>query len=387
MIYTLLSIFVTFCFDFIAVAIFDTTHNAYHVNLRQQIANTSDMYGNIHNSPSPRNDTIPGSLTTLPESWTKAPLDSFAIFFYIVLGIVSIIIFILLFHLLTRKSAHYLHEITEVLEKISEGDFSVRVPVRYNDEFSMIADHINLMVMDLEFHKNTEKESERRKNELITNVAHDLRTPLTSIIGYLDILNTHPELSDENRQKYTHIAYNKASKLQTLIEDLFSFTKISYGQMPLKLAPADIVKLIEQEVEEFYPSFKEHDLTCELKITMNSAPVYIDGQLIARAFENLFTNAIKYGKDGKIVKVSIQKKGPYVSVAITNYGIVIPEKDLPLIFDKFYRVEHSRQETLGGTGLGLSIAKAIVENHHGTISAQSSLNGTVFEVCIPLNYT
>lgn len=381
MFYTLLSLIITLCFDFITFYIFNALHSAYHEHILP--SGTDAAINAYNNTMSPRNSIGPYG-STMPKQLTKAPMDSFALFFYIVLGIVSIAVFILIFHLLTRKTALYLQEITEVLEKISDGDFSARVPVRYNDEFSIIADNINLMVMDLEFLKKTEQQDEKRKNELITNVAHDLRTPLTSIIGYLDILNTHPELSEENRKKYTQIAYDKASRLQTLIEDLFSFTKITYGQMPLKLSNADLVKLIEQEVEEFYPSFSDNNLVCELKSDLERALVLIDGNLIARAFENLISNAIKYGRDGKVVRIYIQKKGTYVSVAITNYGIVIPKDELPLIFDKFYRVEHSRQETLGGTGLGLSIAKAIIDSHHGTISAHSSLDGTVFEVCLPL---
>ncbi|MCI6018200.1 MAG: HAMP domain-containing histidine kinase [Clostridiales bacterium] len=378
MLYTILSMVITFCFDFAAIYAFNIFYRKRPQNRELSVIEANGSYvppaeNNMNNYPS-----------IMPSKGGAEAFNYLGVLFYAVLIILSITIFLTVFLLLTRKTVLYLQEISGALEKISEGHFETRVPVRYNDEFSIIADNINCMTMDLEYLKKSEQAAEKKKNELITNVAHDLRTPLTSIIGYLDILNTHPELTEEKKKTYIQIAYNKAEKLKTLIEDLFSFTKLTYGQMPLKFSKIDLVKLLEQEIDEFYPYFTENHLVCELHTDTPAAPVMADSTLLARAFENLISNAIKYGKDGKIVYVDISHDETFVTAAIKNYGLVIPQKDLPLIFDKFYRVEHSREETLGGTGLGLSIAKAIVESHKGIITAQSSLEGTVFKVSLPL---
>jgi len=377
MLYTLLSMIITMIVDFFVIYIYKNLHQRYHQGM-----NETDMLMNRIQS-----ETVQNSLGNYANNReyieNKIMADHFSLFFYVIVIILSVVLFLLLFQLLSRRTVLYLHEITDALEKISEGDFSTRVPVRYDDEFALIADNINRMTMDLEFLKQSDDQTEKRKNELITNVAHDLRTPLTSVLGYLDILNTHPELSEEKKASYINIAYNKAAKLQTLIEDLFSFTKITCGQMPLKLSDFDLVKLLEQEVEEFYPDFADNHLTCDFKTEVESAMIKADSNLIARAFENLISNAVKYGRDGKVVRIHVSKRENAICTSVTNYGLVIPKEDLALIFEKFYRVERSRKETLGGTGLGLSIARAIVENHGGTITVSSTLEGTVFTVMLP----
>lgn len=297
---------------------------------------------------------------------------------------ISVVIFVVIFHFLTRKMTQYIEEITSSIQRIAQGDFSSTVEVRYDNEFSIIAQNLNIMAKDLQQLKAKETQAENTKNELITNVAHDLRTPLTSIIGYLDILNSGAELPRENKQKYLQIAYEKSKRLEKLINDLFSFTKLEYGNMPLKTALIDIVKLIEQQIDEFYPSFEDHNLTCEFKTYTPSAMVLADGEMIARAFENLISNAIKYGKDGKVIKIVTKREGDEIKITFINYGSIIPKEDIPYIFDRFYRVEQSRQESTGGTGLGLSIAKSIIEKHGGRIEAQSSMAATTFNVYLKI---
>lgn len=374
MMYTLLCMIITFVFDVAVIYVYK--------HLRHFISASSK--------------TIPESVAAqgaLPRTYVNNSHISDAISsgrgvrdlpFFLVLICVSLVLFIFLFQLFTRKTVNYLHEITGAIQKISDGDFGTRLEVVGDDEFSIIADNINRMAMDLEFLKAKEAEAEETKNELITNVAHDLRTPLTSILGYLDIVNTHTGLTPEQKKNYIQVAYNKALRLQSMIEDLFSFTKLSYGKMPLKKQQLDIVKLLQQEIDEFYPNFEDNRLTCEFKTDSPSCIIMADGSFIARAFENLIGNAIKYGSDGKIIKINVHSSDAKVKITIVNYGNVIPPKDLPFIFDKFYRVDQSRQEQTGGTGLGLSIAKAIIENHGGTIKAGSSLSGTVFEVTLNL---
>lgn len=300
---------------------------------------------------------------------------------YVLLGIA---IFSFTFLLLQRKSLQYIGKIASAVQNISEGDLNTEVEVLGDDEFSMIAANLNRMEEEIRELMDKERESERTKNELITNVAHDLRTPLTSIIGYLELLSKGIPLTQEMQQKYIEIVYTKAKRLEKLIEDLFGFTKV--GKVSMNVGTVDIVKLLGQLLEEFYPSFAEKDLVYELVSNVPAKTITADGNLLARLFDNLINNAIKYGAEGKKVLVNVLAEEEIVTISVTNYGHVIPADELPFIFNKFYRVEHSRSTQTGGTGLGLAIAKNIVDMHGGTISVTSDLNGTVFMVKLQVNF-
>ena len=217
-------------------------------------------------------------------------------------------------------------------------------------------------------------------------MAHDLRTPLTSIIGYLELLERNPSLEPELQSKYIEIAYGKSKRLEKLIQDLFGFTKLNYGKIAMHVTQLDIVKLLSQLLEESYPSFAQKGLSYDLQSNVPAKTITADGTLLARLFDNLIGNAIKYGADGKRVLVQIRAEEEVVSVSVTNYGFVIPPEELPLIFNKFYRVEQSRSSSTGGTGLGLAIAKEIVEMHGGSIGVSSDLNGTVFTVKLQVHF-
>ena len=276
--------------------------------------------------------------------------------------------------------------IFSAIQNISEGDLNTAIEVRGDDEFTAMAVNLNKMVGDIRNLMDKEREAERTKNELITNVAHDLRTPLTSIIGYLELLSGKVEIPAEMQKKYIDIAYAKSKRLEKLIEDLFGFTKMNYGKVAMHVSKVDIVKLLSQLLEEFYPSFKDKNLSYELQSNVPGKVITADGNLLARLFDNLINNAIKYGADGKRVLVQIHAEEEVVTVSVTNYGYVIPADELPLLFNKFYRVEQSRSTNTGGTGLGLAIAKNIVDMHGGTIQVTSDLNGTVFTVRLRTNF-
>lgn len=289
-------------------------------------------------------------------------------------------IFTICFLMLQERSMKYISEISAAMQNISEGDLNTTIEVRGDDEFSGMAANLNKLAEDIKILIDKERESERTKNELITNVAHDLRTPLTSIIGYLELLSNDTSMEEDVRKKYVDIAYAKTKRLEKLIEDLFGFTKLNYGKISMRVDAVDIVKLLDQMLEEFYPKFKEHHLAYELQSNVTSKKIRADGNLLARLFDNLINNAIKYGADGKRIIVQIDAEEDVVSVSVINYGYVIPEKEINLIFDKFYRLEQSRATTTGGTGLGLAIAKNIVQMHGGSIHVSSSHKGTVFQV-------
>ena len=302
---------------------------------------------------------------------------------YLILGI---LLFSVTFMILQEPYIRYISRISEAVQNISEGDLNTVIDVIGDDEFSSMAANLNHMAADIKKLMEKERESERTKNELITNVAHDLRTPLTSIIGYLELLAGNQQVPADMQHKYIEIAYGKSRRLQKLIEDLFGFTKLNCAKIAMHVGQIDIVKLLGQLVEEAYPNFVEKGLSYDLQSNVPAKIINADGNLLARLFDNLIGNAIKYGADGKRVLVKIHAEGETVTVSVTNYGYVIPTDELPLIFNKFYRVEQSRSSSTGGTGLGLAIAKEIVDMHGGTISVASNLNGTVFTVKLQVDF-
>ncbi len=302
---------------------------------------------------------------------------------YLILGI---LLFSVTFMILQEPYIRYISRISEAVQNISEGNLNTVIDVIGDDEFSSMAANLNHMAADIKKLMEKERESERTKNELITNVAHDLRTPLTSIIGYLELLAGNQQVPADMQHKYIEIAYGKSRRLQKLIEDLFGFTKLNCGKIAMHVGQIDIVKLLGQLVEEAYPNFVEKGLSYDLQSNVPAKIINADGNLLARLFDNLIGNAIKYGADGKRVLVKIHAEGETVTVSVTNYGYVIPADELPLIFNKFYRVEQSRSSSTGGTGLGLAIAKEIVDMHGGTISVASDLNGTVFTVKFQVDF-
>ena len=321
--------------------------------------------------------------------WSNALLarisssDTVIVLGYVIFGIA---IFTLTFLILQEKSIAYISRISDAIESISEGDLNTSVEVVGDDEFSSMAANLNKMVDDIRKLMDKERESERTKNELITSVAHDLRTPLTSIIGYLELLSGKVTLPPEMQKKYIDIAYSKAKRLEKLIEDLFGFTKMNYGKLSMHVGRVDIIKLLSQLLEESYPNFADKNLSYELQSNVPAKVITADGNLLARLFDNLINNAIKYGADGKRVLVKVHGERDTVQVSVINYGYVIPAEELPLIFDKFYRVEQSRSTHTGGTGLGLAIVKSIVEMHGGTITVKSDMDGTVFTVTLQTDF-
>ncbi len=302
---------------------------------------------------------------------------------YLILGI---LLFSVTFMILQEPYIRYISRISEAVQNISEGDLNTVIDVIGDDEFSSMAANLNHMAADIKKLMEKERESERTKNELITNVAHDLRTPLTSIIGYLELLAGNQQIPADMQHKYIEIAYGKSRRLQKLIEDLFGFTKLNCGKIAMHVGQIDIVKLLGQLVEEAYPNFVEKGLSYDLQSNVPAKIINADGNLLARLFDNLIGNAIKYGADGKRVLVKIHAESETVTVSVTNYSYVIPADELPLIFNKFYRVEQSRSSSTGGTGLGLAIVKEIVDMHGGTISVASDLNGTVFTVKLQVDF-
>ncbi|MBE7147056.1 sensor histidine kinase [Bacillus mycoides] len=296
--------------------------------------------------------------------------------------IVFIPLSIMFFFFLTRPYLKYFDEISNGIHHLANGDFSNQVRVSSNDEFGYIAREINVASEKLKEAVERGDFAESSKDQLIVNLAHDLRTPLTSVLGYLDLILKDENLTKEQIKHFSTIAFTKSERLEILIDELFEITRMNYGMLQIEKRSIDISELLIQLDEELYPLLEKKGL--EARLNMDShLPINGDGKLLARVFENLLTNAIRYGYDGKFVDVNGYIDHEEVVVQIINYGDSIPEEDLPYLFDMFYTGDKARSEQQGGTGLGLFIAKNIIEQHDGTISAESNVIRTIFEVRLP----
>ena len=309
--------------------------------------------------------------------------DRTTLFLTLLYILIGILIFSVSFALMQHRQVQYMQKLSIAMHKISNGELTTTVDIEGDNELSQMAMELNQMAEQVRSLMEREREAERTKNDLITNVAHDLRTPLTSIIGYLELLSSNRPLDEEMRKKYLSIAYQKSCHLQVLIEDLFGFTSLGYGKITAKMAELDIVNLLAQLLDEFYPIFEQNHLEYSYNTNVPSKIIVGDGTLLARLFDNLLNNAVKYGNDGKMINVILNAEETAVTIQVINFGSIIPANELNTIFEKFYRMEQSRSTQTGGTGLGLAIAKNIVDVHNGSITAESSLNGTIFKVVLP----
>lgn len=298
--------------------------------------------------------------------------------------IMGILLFVVYFLFFTRGIMRDLSDISVRITNIARGSLSEHIEVTRQDEIGEIAFRVNEMTQEIIRLMDAEREALQVNKDLIACVAHDLRTPLTSVIGYLNLAMDTERYSVEQRQQYARIALDKANRLGRLIQDLFDYTKLMSGEMPLHRQNIDLVKLIEQLLEEFYPIFQDNALECQFTKNVDRLELELDSELIARAVQNLLSNAVKYGRDGKRVLLTLEQMEREVQVTVTNYGLIIPKEELEMIFEKFYRVEESRSHETGGSGLGLNIAKEIMELHGGTISVESGEQGTIFTAALPL---
>lgn len=307
---------------------------------------------------------------------------------------ISFIVFVEIFFKLIDFTIEYIRKLRRSIQQVTSGNYGVQCEVEYNDELGSLAANINvlsktLLAKEKESEKLKEKEkaaldiernAERQKNELITNVAHDLRTPLTTIVGYLELIKDDTALSKEDVHKYSGIAYEKSMRLQEMMDDLFEFTKLDNADIKLNKSMINLSGLIMQMTDEFYPSFKDCNITPIVDLPEENIYVQGDGQLLARVFDNLISNALKYGHHNTDLKIEVSGDEKYATVKVINHGDTIASEDIPLLFNKFYRTDSSRNSKTGGTGLGLAITKNIVDLHHGDISVTSDDQITTFIV-------
>lgn len=293
--------------------------------------------------------------------------------------------FMFLFYRLTRRKMHYIQDLARGLVTISTGDLRTRVPIAGGDELASLATHINQMAGKLDLKMEEERRAEREKNELISNVSHDLRTPLTLIMGYLNLLKDGHYETEAQFRDYLDITYGKSEKLKKLIDDLFEFTKITTRGFELNLEPVNLVGLLEQVTEEFVSIAEQEQLQICRQLPEQPIPVLIDPHQMSRVFDNILNNALKYSHKPGRVDISVDIQDKMVTVSVENDADPFTSDDLSRLFERFYRVDSSRSSSTGGSGLGLAIAKGIVAHHGGDIWAETHSGKIAICVKLPIH--
>jgi signal transduction histidine kinase len=293
--------------------------------------------------------------------------------------------FIVSFIYLTQGKLKYIQDISKGLQAISKGDFEYRVPQKGDDEIGLLAKNINSMADELKKSIYEERRSEKLKNELITNVSHDLRTPLTSVMGYLRLYTEKKYDSAEQAQEYIDIAYKKSISLKELIDDLFEYTKLNNFDIKLDMEVFDINRLARQVIQEIMPVALEKNIKFETNLKDQKFFINADAGKMARVVENIISNAIKYSGSGSRIDVVSFKRDCEVILEISNPSDSINDEDLKNIFERFYRIDKSRSGSLGGSGLGLSIAKSIIHLHEGKIWAEYKDSKVSIFICMKLS--
>ena len=294
--------------------------------------------------------------------------------------------FVLYWRLIRRYKQMQLRHIISELHYIAAGHFDHRIDFNLTGDTQRVVESVNALVDSAIHSMDEEREIERSKDALITNVSHDIRTPLTSIIGYLGLIENKQYQSEEDLIKYAHIAYLKATQMKSLVEDLFEYTKSRQTETPLVINKLNLTAMLEQ----LAASFELEANKKQLKIEVESGPqaIYIeaDAEKLGRVFSNLITNAFKYGTGAKKVVLQAEQGEGEVVIHVTNDGQRIPAESLGRLFERFYRVEGSRSKATGGSGLGLAIAQSIVDHHGGYIYAQSDDEQTSFVIHLPIKH-
>ena len=284
------------------------------------------------------------------------------------------------FYLAMGRFTRWLEQVRQSVRQVVEHPDQ---PVELPWELKPIQADLEQVRRQLKRREENARESEQRRQDLIAFLAHDLKTPLTSVVGYLTLLQDDPGLTQEQRVKFTGVALDKARRLEELLGEFFDITRMDLDSDPEERHPIQLSMLLEQLADEFYPLFAEKQLRYQVDI-QHHLVVLGDPDKLARVFDNVLRNAVSYSVPGGQVEVRAQKAGNRAEVVIRNEGLEIPEGELANIFRKFYRLDAARSSRTGGAGLGLAIAKEIVERHGGEIRAESNGRITSFTITLPL---
>lgn len=302
-----------------------------------------------------------------------------AYFIFIIFGITLIIVLSLLYKLL-NKIFSYVFAVSESADKLFDKNVEhINLP----PEMVEVEKKLNHFKTEAIKNERLARENEQKKDELIVYLAHDIKTPLTSMIGYLSLLSEIKDMPQEQRNRYIDIALDKSYRLEDLINELFDVARFNSEKIVLEKEEINLNLMLEQIADDFYPTLKE--MNKKINFTSDEKTIlYADPDKLSRVFNNLIKNAVNYSKENTDIDISILNKENQATVKITNKGKQIPKEKLDKIFEKFYRLDSSRTSKTGGSGLGLAIAKEIVELHGGRIYAESDMKETTFSVILPI---
>ena len=302
-----------------------------------------------------------------------------AYFIFIIFGTTLIIVLSLLYKLL-NKIFSYVFAVSESADKLFDKNVEY---INLPPEMVEVEKKLNHFKTEAIKNERLARENEQKKDELIVYLAHDIKTPLTSMIGYLSLLSEIKDMPQEQRNRYIDIALDKSYRLEYLINELFDVARFNSEKFVLEKEEINLNLMLEQIADDFYPTLKE--MNKKINFTSDEKTIlYADPDKLSRVFNNLIKNAVNYSKENTDIDISILNKENQATVKITNKGKQIPKEKLDKIFEKFYRLDSSRTSKTGGSGLGLAIAKEIVELHGGRIYAESDMKETTFSVILPI---
>lgn len=300
-------------------------------------------------------------------------------FVFIIFGTTLIIVLSLLYKLL-NKIFSYVFAVSESADKLFDKNVEY---INLPPEMVEVEKKLNHFKTEAIKNERLARENEQKKDELIVYIAHDIKTPLTSMIGYLSLLSEIKDMPQEQRNRYIDIALDKSYRLEDLINELFDVARFNSEKIVLEKEEINLNLMLEQIADDFYPTLKE--MNKKINFTSDEKTIlYADPDKLSRVFNNLIKNAVNYSKENTDIDISILNKENQATVKITNKGKQIPKEKLDKIFEKFYRLDSSRTSKTGGSGLGLAIAKEIVELHGGRIYAESDMKETTFSVILPI---
>lgn len=297
--------------------------------------------------------------------------------FFLIIG--YLLLFALFFYVALSRFERYLRQIEKGINNIASDSEET---IQLITELKPIEERLKEIKNTLKKQELEAAEAEKKKNDLVVYLAHDLKTPLTSIVAYLTMLDSYRDMPEEERERYTHIALEKSIRLGELINEFFDITKFNLQDIELDKTELNLTMMLEQVADEFYGVFQEKNLICEVNAE-DDLKVYGDADKLARVFDNILRNAVSYCYSDSIIRITAKRMENGNQIVFSNRGAQIPPEKIEMIFEKFYRMDEARRSQTGGAGLGLAIAKKIVELHGGTIEAKSDELETHFIVTLP----
>ena len=298
--------------------------------------------------------------------------------------IITLIMILIFLVILLRFSiswfTKYFDEVSSGMDKLVEESNG---EITLSPELDFMENKLNQIKNNLEKKKKAALDAEQRKNDLVVYLAHDIKTPLTSVIGYLSLLDEAPDMPAEQKAKYVGITLEKAYRLEQLINEFFEITRFNLQTIVLNKEKINLLFMLQQMADEFYSMLTPQGKKVSVNVP-DGLTLWGDAEKLARVFNNILKNAIAYSDENSVIDISAGQQDKNIVITFTNQGNPIPQAKLDVIFEKFYRLDSARSTNTGGAGLGLAIAKEIVTAHDGTITVESNTKNTIFTVKLPL---